>query len=150
MYELPHDKTNKMACAPSEDSDQPESAQSSLSAWRKRGTLAAHWTHNEDSDQTVQMPRLIWVFTGRTDQLLVLSWGGSYGNRPAWSGQWHRKWKLVVFQIILTVQYMYIVSNHSKKVNWKVQGVPQSEAAANPWHQEEEKKEKKILVMHAK
>ena len=22
-YELPHDKTNKMACAPSEDSDQP-------------------------------------------------------------------------------------------------------------------------------
>ena len=23
VFELPHDKTNKMACAPSEDSDQP-------------------------------------------------------------------------------------------------------------------------------
>ena len=31
---------------------------------------------SEDSDQTRQMPRLIWVFTGRTFILLVLSWGG--------------------------------------------------------------------------
>ena len=30
-----------------------------------------------------------------------------------------------------------------KKNNRKVQGVPQSQAAANPWHQEEEKKDKK-------
>ena len=33
---------------------------------------------SEDSDQTGQMPRLIWVFTGRTTTLLVLSCGGSY------------------------------------------------------------------------
>ena len=33
--------------------------------------------HCKDSDQTGQMPRLIWVFTGRTVILLVLSWGGS-------------------------------------------------------------------------
>ena len=32
---------------------------------------------SEDSDQTGQMPRLIWVFAGRTTTLLVLSWGGS-------------------------------------------------------------------------
>ena len=31
----------------------------------------------EDSDQTGRMPRLIWVFAGRTVILLVLSWGGS-------------------------------------------------------------------------
>ena len=39
---------------------------SSLSAWRKLGSLAAHWMHSEDSDQTGRIPRLIWVFTGRT------------------------------------------------------------------------------------
>ena len=32
---------------------------------------------SEDSDQTGRMPRLIWVFSGRTVNMLVLSWGGS-------------------------------------------------------------------------
>ena len=49
----------------------------SLSAWRKLGSLATHWTQSEDFDQTERMPRLIWVFAGRTCHLLVLSWGGS-------------------------------------------------------------------------
>ena len=35
-----------------------QSDQSSLSAWRKVGSLATHWAHSED-DQTEQMPRLI-------------------------------------------------------------------------------------------
>ena len=52
-------------------------SESSLSAWRNLGSLATHWAHSEDSDQTGQMPRLIWVFVGRTVILLVLSWGGS-------------------------------------------------------------------------
>ena len=47
--------------------------QSSLSAWRTFGFLATHWVHSEDSDQTGQMPRLIWVFAGCTLILLVLS-----------------------------------------------------------------------------
>ena len=54
-YELPHDKTNKMSCVPSEDSDQPRhppSLMSSLSAWRKLGSLATHWAHSEDSAQS--------------------------------------------------------------------------------------------------
>ena len=69
-----------MACPPSEDSDQPGHlpslirvfagcpgwSESSLSAWRKLGSLATHWAHSKDSDQTGQMPRLIWVFAGRT------------------------------------------------------------------------------------
>ena len=33
---------------------------------------------SEDSDQTGRMPRLIWVFAGRTVTLLVLSCRGSY------------------------------------------------------------------------
>ena len=60
-------QNNKLACAPSEDSDQPghptQSDQSSLTAWRNLGSLATHWAHSEDSDQ-----RLIWVFAGRTCQ----------------------------------------------------------------------------------
>ena len=70
-YEPPHDKTNKMACVPSEDSDQPghppslislrcEDAQADLSL---RCALNAD---SEDSDQTGRMSRLIWVFDGRT------------------------------------------------------------------------------------
>ena len=54
------------------------SDQSSLSAWRKLGSLATHWAQSEYFDQTGQMSRLIWVFAGRTVILLVLSWGGSF------------------------------------------------------------------------
>ena len=44
-----------------------QSDQSSLSAWRKLGSLATHWEH-----------RLLWVFAGRTLILLVLSCRGSF------------------------------------------------------------------------
>ena len=56
----------------------PVSSESSLSTWRKLGSLATHWAHSEDSNQTGRMPRLIWVFAGSTLVLLVLSWGGSF------------------------------------------------------------------------
>ena len=45
----------------------PVRSESSLSAWRKLGSLATHWAHSKGSDQTGRMPRLIWVFAGRTD-----------------------------------------------------------------------------------
>ena len=54
----------------------PVWSESLLSVWRKLGSLATHWAHSENSDQTGRMPRLIWVFAGRTLTLLVLSWGG--------------------------------------------------------------------------
>ena len=54
--ELSNDKTNKMACGPSEDFDQPG-----------------------------HPPSLIWVFAGRTVILLVLSWGGSDVNNKAYN-----------------------------------------------------------------
>ena len=40
--------------------------------------------------------------------------------------------------------YVYIPSSVGKKVNEKVQGMPQSQTAANPRHQEEEEKDKNI------
>ena len=47
----------------------PVWSESSLSSWSKLGSLANHWVHSEDSDQTERMPRLIWVFAGRTCHL---------------------------------------------------------------------------------
>ena len=60
----------------------PVWSESSLSAWRKLGSLATHWVHSEDSDQTGWMPRLIWVLAGCTVILLVLSRGGSIMLKP--------------------------------------------------------------------
>ena len=73
-YEPRHDTTNKMSV-------RPVWSESSLSAWRKLGSLATHWAHSEDSDQTGRMPRLVWVFAGRTLTLLVLSCRGSYTEK---------------------------------------------------------------------
>ena len=44
----------------------PVWSESSLSAWRKLGSLTTHWAHYKDSDQTGQMPKLICVFAGCT------------------------------------------------------------------------------------
>ena len=43
----------------------PVCSESSLPAWRNIGSLATHWAHSEDSDQTARMPRLSWVFAVR-------------------------------------------------------------------------------------
>ena len=76
-----HDKTNKMSERLSKTQVilgiRPVWSESSLSAWRKLESLATHWAHSEDSDQTGRMPRLIWVFGGSTLILLVLSCRGS-------------------------------------------------------------------------
>ena len=69
--ESPHNKTNNVAVCP---------AKTQISLGRKLGSLATHWAHSEDSDQTGRMPRLIWVFAGRIATSLVLSWGGSNVN----------------------------------------------------------------------
>ena len=55
----------------------PVWSESSLSAWRKLGSLATHSAHSEDSDLTGWMPSPIWIFAGRTVILLVLSRGSS-------------------------------------------------------------------------
>ena len=84
LYNCPlHGKTNEMTCAPSSDSDLslgncPVWSESLLSAFWNLESLATHWVHSEDSDQTVWMPRLIWVFAGHTFILLVCHAAAQY------------------------------------------------------------------------
>ena len=50
-------------------------SESSLTACRKLGSLATHWAHSADTDQTGRMPRLIWVIAGHPDFVgFVMSW----------------------------------------------------------------------------
>ena len=57
--------------ADSEDSDRPVWSESSPCAhWVAKDSSFLH-ADSEDSDQTGRMPRLIWVFAGRTTILLV-------------------------------------------------------------------------------
>ena len=74
------DKTNKMSVRPVKTQIslgiRPVWSESSLSAqWVAKGPKCLH-ADSEDSDQTGRMPRLIWVFAGRTLILLVfvISW----------------------------------------------------------------------------
>ena len=82
LFEPWHDKTNKVTeCQAKTQISlgiRPVSSKSSLSAWRKLGSIATHWVHCKDSDQTGQMPRLIWVFAGHTLISLVSSCRGSF------------------------------------------------------------------------
>ena len=54
----------------------PVTLASLLSTRRNLRSLATHWAHSEVSDQTGQMPRLIWVFAGCTDHIagFVVVW----------------------------------------------------------------------------
>ena len=58
----PHDKTNKMACAPSEDSDQLPSLISLRCLHEESLVLSYPLSHSKNSDQTGRTPGLIRVF----------------------------------------------------------------------------------------
>ena len=63
-----HDKSNKMTCAPSEDSDQPGHPPNLIRVFPHEENLGP-WLPFErtaNTDQTGQMSRLIWVLAGRT------------------------------------------------------------------------------------
>ena len=84
INESVHDKTNKMTCAPSEDSDQPGQPPSLTRVFAVAKDPMLLHADSEDSDQTGRVPRLIRVFAGRTYHfagapiiLLVLSCCGS-------------------------------------------------------------------------
>ena len=82
LFEPQHDKTNKVSVRPAKN-------QISLGiriVWPE-SSMCAHWVakdptflqaDSEDSDQTGRMPRLVWVFAGRTLILLVSSCRGSF------------------------------------------------------------------------
>ena len=70
IIELQHDKTSKVICAPSEDSEQPGHLPSLIrvfacTQWVAKDPRFLH-ANSEDADRTVRMPRLIWVFAGCT------------------------------------------------------------------------------------
>ena len=85
IIEPPHDKTNNVAVRSAKTQIslgiRPVWSESSLSAWRKVGSLSTHWTQSKGSNQTGRMPRFIWVFVVRIATLLVLSWDGSYTEK---------------------------------------------------------------------
>ena len=82
VFEPPHDKTNKTACAPSKTSNWPGHLPSLIRVFavcmKKAWVLSYPLSASEESDQKGRMPRLIGVFTRYTVVLLVLSCGSSH------------------------------------------------------------------------
>ena len=81
-YEPRHNKTNKMSVRPAKTQISmgicPVWSESSPCAELVAKDRSFLHADSEDPDQTGRMPRLIWVFAGRTAILLVLSCRGSY------------------------------------------------------------------------
>ena len=79
INEPEQNKANKITCAPSEDSEQPgyppSLIRASLCDLRTAKDLTLLHANSEDSDQSGRIPRLIWVYAGRTchfDGFIVL------------------------------------------------------------------------------
>ena len=104
----------------------PVWSESSLSAWRNLGSLDTHWAYSEDSGQTGRMPRLIWVFTGRTLILLVLSCRGSnvkrkykYSSHHQKRTRWMLLWQVAYVSclcFLVSVLYILYFTNHGRNV----------------------------------
>ena len=97
----------------------PVWSESSLSAWRKLRSLATHLAHSKDSDQTGRMPRLIWVFAGRTIIVLVLSWGGSQRlwleQQALQANGWNRYW-VKTWQKLRMHRHAYLGTDNSSQL----------------------------------
>ena len=101
---------------------------------RNLGSLATHSAHSEDSDQTGQMPRLIWVFAGPIVILLVLSWGGSDVNgRKTWT------FFFLFFDISMLCAFLFFLSSLSwvscndYGTSWVLEYFSQSMTKATKW-----------------
>ena len=79
-YEPPHDKTNKIACAPSYDSDQPGHPPSLIRVFavrmKKAGVLSNPLSAQRRLWSDWADAQLIWVFAGRTCHFVgfVMRW----------------------------------------------------------------------------
>ena len=74
---LHHQHLSRLMTKPTKWHVRPAWSESSLCAqWVAKDPSFLH-ADSEDSGQTGRMPRLIWVFAGRTTTLLILTWGGS-------------------------------------------------------------------------
>ena len=79
-----------------------QSVQSLHYAFSGKLRIQPFFMRTAKTDQTGRMPRLIWVFTGRTATLLGLSWGGSF---------LHEKKQQVLYSLslILTVVIFHVL-----------------------------------------
>ena len=116
-FERPRDKTNKVSVRPAKTQMSlgihPVLSESSLSAWRKLGSLATHWAQR--SLWSDWMPRLIWVFAGRIATLLVLSWGGSFFKQIH---SWTRIWNLLDIWGGIIRYVLWYEPHHKKTCLW--------------------------------
>ena len=65
--EIPNCLKNYLEPCSDQPGTRPVWSETSLSAWRILGSLVTQWAHSKDSDQ---MPRLVWVFAGRTSHFV--------------------------------------------------------------------------------
>ena len=73
----------------------------------------------EDSDQTGQMPRLIWVFAGRTAILLVLSCRGSFKHRSTiwnWNLQNSKSFAAAAYNLLVKLTFFSILLHKSNNI----------------------------------
>ena len=83
----------------------------------KTGSLATHWAPSEDSDQAGRMPKLIWVFTGRTAILLVLSCRGLFYYLYTMS--WHRE-TAISGLVYCKIRWQYSLKHAKNRMFWRV------------------------------
>ena len=104
----------------------PVWSMASLPTWRNFESSATHWAHCEDTDQTGQVPRLIWVFVECTVILLVLLWCSLcvWTECKAW---------IDILNILLTLQECHQQQQHREPYHllslppWEPQCLPQSQ-----------------------
>ena len=88
LFEPPHDKTNKMACTPSEDSDQPGHQPSLIRVFavhmKKAWVLSYPLSAQQRLIRLGRLPGWSESSLGAHVSLLVLSWGGSFADH-AWN-----------------------------------------------------------------
>ena len=96
----------------------------SLYAWRNLMSFASDWAHSKYSDQTGQMPRLIWVFAVCTGHCIGFVMLRLILFSERWSMVWLllqicenlRKWKHTCFtEISFEELYMHLELNNSEK-----------------------------------
>ena len=106
----------------------PVWSESSLSAWKKLGSLVTHLAHSEDAGQTGWMPRLIWIFAGRPCQfvgfvmmqfnyMICHSWN-IYFHFTRWNKS-HMAWQKFESPLFIT-KFVVKCATKMLKIGWQM------------------------------
>ena len=112
-YESPHDKTNKMTVRPAKTQIslgiRPVWSESSLCAqWVAKDPSFLH-ADSEDSVQTGWMPRLIWVFAGRTGYFV-----GFVMRRLIYTTSTGLKYYKILYEIVELIKGLLLARSKAK------------------------------------